>query len=151
MILPHRERIAKGQLPVVSGQWSVMSFRCCRDIQLGAHKLDDLFRDIFGRRNLEYGPIRDRLERHRLPCRSAMSLMENYSICTIEELTGGCLKIGGRGIENRKVQIRTQELQNAVRFEDHVLGAVNSLTKRWHCFGKTSLFGANPEHAFGAS
>ena len=79
-----------------------------------------------------------------------MSLVQDHRIGAIEELTRRSLEIPGGWIKNSEIKVWTHELQNAVRFEDHIFRALDALTKRWRRFRKTSLLSANPKDPLGA-
>lgn len=75
--------------------------------------------------------------------------MQNHRIGPVQELARRVFEIRRRRIKHREIQVRTHELQNAVRLDDHILRAFQTLTKRWHCFGEAALLSADPKYFCG--
>src|SRR5256885_2716771 len=114
--------------------------------KLAADIADDFWRDIVRRCDPEDWLTRNWLQRYRLPRRVARILVQNHGIRAVEKFTRGILEVRGRGIEHAEVQIRTEEFQNAIRFDDHVPRRCQALAQGGHGFRQTALFRASPEN-----
>src|ERR1700675_3451845 len=69
----------------------------------------------------------------------------------IEKFLCRGLEIGSRRIEHGEVEVRLQEAQNAVRFDDGILRRAENLANARHRFGEPSLLSANPPRVIRSS
>src|SRR5207245_11613056 len=76
--------------------------------------------------------------------------MEDDGIGAVQKLLSRSLEGLGRGVKHRDVEIWANEFEDAVRFQNRVLRFGQPPPQNWHCFGESSLFGADPERSFRA-
>ena len=76
--------------------------------------------------------------------------MQQHCIGSVEEGLRRAFEVGGPRIQDGQVEIGLEESQNAVGFDDDVLGSGQDLADSGHGFGETSLLGADPPGMGGA-
>src|ERR1700730_7392942 len=88
-----------------------------------ANEIRNFWSYIFWWSDAEHWAVDYRLQRNGLPLWSSGRGMQDYCVGTIEKFPGRVLEVCGRGVEDGQVQVWTQKLQHAVRFDDYVAGA----------------------------
>ena len=73
--------------------------------------------------------------------------MYDHRVGTVQEFAGGGLEIGDLRIEHGHIQIRPQEFQHAIGFNDHIACILQALPQCRHRLCETTLFRTRPENS----
>src|SRR6185369_2184208 len=124
-----------------AAELSSASSQCIRVGDFGGHqvladKVDNFRCDIAGPMYLETGLPDGRLERYSLPLRlGSLRLMYDYGVGAIQKFARRRLEIRSVRIKHAKVKIGSEELDDAVGFDDYVLGRCHNAADPGHCLG----------------
>lgn len=81
---------------------------------------------------------------------SIRRVMEDDGVGSVEKFAGGFLEIRGGGIEYGQVEIGFEKAEDAVGFDNDVLGGGHGLTDSWHGVGEATLLSAHPPGLLGS-